>query len=122
MVIGSRFLQPTKQIQRTNVRPYRKFGIDIITWLYNVGSKVKVSDSQCCFRAHSLRLLESIDITEDSFGFSVEVLTKARKKGLIITEVPISCVYHSEGSSLHPIAHGLGVAFGVIKHRLKTLS
>jgi hypothetical protein len=36
--------------------------------------------------------------------------------------VPISCVYHAQGSSLNPIAHGLGVALDVIKHRLRMLS
>jgi glycosyltransferase involved in cell wall biosynthesis len=117
LVIGSRFLQP-----QTNMQRYRKFGIDVITWLYNFGSKAKISDSQCCFRAHSRKLLDIMDITENGFGFSVEVLVKARKKGLTITEVPISCVYHSQGSSLNPIAHGLGVACDVVKHRLKTLS
>jgi glycosyltransferase involved in cell wall biosynthesis len=117
LVIGSRFLKP-----QTNIRRYRKFGIDVITWLYNFGSKVKISDSQCCFRAHSRKLLDTIDITENGFGFSVEVLVKARKKGLVITEVPISCVYHAQGSSLNPIAHGLGVALDVIKHRLRMLS
>ncbi|MBC8276002.1 MAG: glycosyltransferase family 2 protein [Chloroflexi bacterium] len=121
LVIGSRFLQPTQltqETQRTNIRRYRKFGIDVITWLYNLSSKVKVSDSQSCFRSHSRRLLEAINITESGFGFSVEVLIKARRKGFVITEVPISCVYHSQGSSLNPVAHGLGVAFAVIKLRL----
>jgi len=117
LVIGSRFLS-----SQTNFRRYRKFGIDVITWLFNVGSKVKISDSQCCFRAHSRRLLDNIDITENGFGFSVEVLIKARKMGLTITEIPISCVYHSQGSSMNPITHGLGVALNVIKHRIKTLS
>jgi glycosyltransferase involved in cell wall biosynthesis len=115
LVIGSRFLQPT---QGTNIRRYRKFGIDVITWLYNLGSKAKVFDSQSCFRAHSRRLLEAINITEDGFSFSVEVLIKARRKGFVITEVPISCVYHSQGSSLNPVTHGLSVAFAVIKLRL----
>lgn len=114
LVIGSRFLKP-----ETNISRYRKFGIDVITWLYNFGSKVRVSDSQSCLRAHSRRLFEAINITEKGFGFSVQVLIKARKKGFVITEVPISCVYHSQGSSLNPIAHGLGVAFDVIKLRLK---
>jgi hypothetical protein len=124
LVIGSRFLQPTQktlsaqQTQRTNIRRYRKFGIDVITWLYNLGSKVKVFDSQSCFRAHSRGLLEAINITESGFGFSVEVLIKARRKSLVITEVPIFCVYHSQGSSLNPVAHGLGVALGVIRLRL----
>jgi glycosyltransferase involved in cell wall biosynthesis len=118
LVIGSRFLQSAQQTQGINIRCYRKFGIDVITWLYNLGSNFKVSDSQSCFRAHSRRLLEAINITESGFGFSVEVLIRARRKGFVITEVPISCVYHSQGSSLNPIAHGLGVALSVIRFRL----
>lgn len=121
LVIGSRFLQPIST-NLNQVPKYRKFGIDVITWLYNLGSKKKVSDSQSCFRAHNRKLLESIDITEDGFGFSVEVLVKARNKGLVIAEVPISCIYHTQGSSLNPIIHGLGVAFEVIKYRLKNFS
>jgi glycosyltransferase involved in cell wall biosynthesis len=119
LVIGSRFLQPAQQTQGTNIRRYRKFGIDVITWLYNLGSKFKVSDSQSCFRAHSRRLLEAINITESGFSFSVEVLVKARRKGFVVTEVPISCVYHAQGSSLNPVAHGLGVALSVIRFRLR---
>jgi glycosyltransferase involved in cell wall biosynthesis len=110
--IGSRFFRPT-----TNMPPYRNLGIDIITWLYNVGSKAKISDSQSCFRSYSRRLLEQVDITRDDFGFSIEVLVKARKMGLKIVEVPVSCYYHSESSTLDPITHGLGVAWSVIQLR-----
>ncbi len=125
LVIGSRFLpqtqqtQPTLQTQGTNIRRYRKFGIDVITWLYNFSSKVKVSDSQSCFRAHSRRLMQAINITEKGFGFSVQVLIQARRKNFVIREVPVSCIYHSEGSSLNPIVHGLGVAWNVVKLRFK---
>lgn len=115
LVIGSRFLQPA-----LNYAPkYRILGIDAITCLYNFGSGLKVSDSQSCFRAHSRRLFEAINITEKGFGFSVQVLIEARKRGFVITEVPISCIYHSEGSSLNPIAHGLGVVWNVVKLRIK---
>jgi len=125
LVIGSRFLQPDfaqSQPVSTNLNNaprYRIFGIDAITCLYNFGSDLKVSDSQSCFRAHSRRLFEAINITEKGFGFSVQVLIEARKNGLVITEVPVSCIYHSEGSSLNPIAHGLGVAWSVVKLRFK---
>jgi len=128
LVIGSRFLQPTQQTQQTqqtqptqqttNVPRYRKFGIDVITWLYNLGSKVKVSDSQSCFRAHSRRLIDAINITEDGFGFSVQVLIQTRRKGFTIKEVAITCLYHPQGSTINPVVHGLGVAFTVIKLRL----
>jgi len=113
LVIGSRFLQR----DLIKAPRYRKFGIDVITWLYNFGSKVKVSDSQSCFRAHSRRLIEAVEITEDGFGFSVQVLIQARRKNFVIREVPVSCIYHLHGSSLNPVAHGLGVAWGVIKLR-----
>jgi len=115
LVIGSRFL--LKNVKKAP--KYRKFGIDVITWLYNFGSKVKVSDSQSCFRVHSRRLIEAINITENGFGFSVQVLIQARRKNFVIREVPVSCIYHLQGSSLNPVAHGLGVAWGVVKLRLR---
>jgi glycosyltransferase involved in cell wall biosynthesis len=117
LVIGSRFLSPNLQ----DVPKYRKFGIDIITWLYNVGSKTKVTDSQSGFRAYSRRLVDEIEITEDGFGFSVQVLIQARKKGFVITEIPVSCIYHADGSTINPISHGLGVAYSVIKLRFMSL-
>jgi len=114
LVIGSRFLKSNL----SNMPKYRKFGIDVITFLYNFGSKARVSDAQCCFRAQNRKLIEAVNITDAGFGFSVQVLIQARKKGFTIREVPISCIYHSDGSSLNPVTHGLGVAFNVIKHRL----
>jgi len=113
LVIGSRFIE-----HATNIPFYRKFGVDIITWMYNLGSKVKVTDAQSGFRAHSRKLLESVAITHDDFSFSIEVLVKARRKGFRIKEVPISCLYHDQGSTSNPILHGLGVAFAIAGMRL----
>lgn len=114
LVIGSRFLRPCLQ----QMPRYRKFGIDVITFLYNLGSKSRVTDSQCCFRAQNRRLIEAVNITERGFSFSVQVLIQARRRGFTIKEVPVSCIYHSQGSSLNPVIHGLGVALNVIKLRL----
>lgn len=125
MVIGSRFVQAdgresNEDTSRVfNIPWYRKYGIDAITWLYNVVSNVKVTDSQSCFRAHSRRLLEAIDITDEGFGFSVEMLIQTRKKGLTISEVPVTCIYHSQSSSLNPVSHMLSVIFSMIKLRIR---
>ncbi len=116
LVIGSRFMSDNEMPR------YRRFGNDIITWLYNFGRKTKVMDTQSCFRAYSRKLLESIDIEERGFGFSTEVLIKTRAKGFKIFETPISCVYHdnyARNSSMNPIMHGLRVALVTIKWRLK---
>ncbi len=113
LVIGSRFLNKQCAIPR-----YRRFGIVVITSLYNFASRVKVSDAQSCYRAYSKEALDTLNITEKGFGFSVQLLIQARRRGLIITEVPISCVYHEGSHSLNPVIHGLGVAFSVVKLRL----
>jgi glycosyltransferase involved in cell wall biosynthesis len=113
VVIGSRFLGEYQ------IRRYRKFGIDVITWLYNLGSPIKVRDAQSCYRGYSRRALDTLSIAENGFGFSVELLVQARRYGLSIKEVPISCVYHPASHSMNPVLHGVSVALMVIKHRLK---
>ena len=116
VVIGCRLLT-----DHSSMPKYRRFGINVITWLFNLGSKLRVSDAQSCFRAYGERALYSLNITERGFGFSVELLIQARQRGFTITEVPISCIYHSASHSANPVIHGLGVAFAVVKLRLESL-
>ncbi len=112
LVIGSRFMGGYN-----NVAPYRRFGIGVITLLYNLGARVQISDAQSCFRAYNRRALDTLRITEPGFGFSVETLVQARTAGLRIREVSISCRYHPESHSMNPVLHGLDVVLRVIKHR-----
>ena len=115
LVIGSRFLGG-----KTNIPRYRKFGIQVITFLYNFGSGTKVSDAQSGFRAYEREVLGAFPITESQLGASVEIIIRAREKGFVISEVPISCLYPLAGSSRNPVIHGLKVAFAVVKLRLKS--
>lgn len=114
IVIGSRFLG-----DRGSMPKYRRFGINVITWLFNIGSKVKLSDAQSCFRAYSKKAISSLNITEKGFGASVQSLEQARRRSYIVAEVPISCAYHPASHSANPVVHGIGVALTVIKLRLK---
>lgn len=116
LVIGSRFLANHDSMPR-----YRWFGIKVISWLYNLGAKARVVDTQSCFRAYGERALRSLDITERGFGFSVELLVQARKRGLTISEVPTPCIYNLASHSRDPLTHGIGVALSVIKHRFRDL-
>lgn len=109
VVIGSRFLGGS-----CNVAPYREFGIRVITWLFNLGSRVKVSDAQSGFRAYSRPVIHAVSVTQRGMSASIEILIQARGRGFSITEVPISCLYHPEGSTLNPVRHGLGVALKVV--------
>lgn len=117
VVIGSRFI-----IKNSNVPSYREFGIKVITWLYNIGSKQKISDSQCCFRAYKQEVLRAIPITESGFTFSTEILIRARALGFRIEEIPVKVLYHkklSQNSTMNPIRQGIGVAWGTVKLRVK---
>jgi len=114
LVIGSRFIKNGHSVPR-----YRRFGIGVITLLWNLGSKVKVSDSQSGFRVYRKDAFKSLSLTERGMGISIETLEKARRANAAISEVPISCQYSSPTPSLKAIKHGLGVALAVLRIRLR---
>lgn len=115
IVIGSRFLN-----NHNNVPRYRKFGIDVITWLYNAGSPVKVSDAQSGFRAYSKKALDLLlPLREDGMAISIEIIIKARKLGLRMCEAPITCLYIEGSSTLNPVVHGVSVAMSTVVQRVR---
>ncbi len=119
VVIGSRFLELGKLL----IPRYRKFGIQLINLAYNFGHK-SITDSQSGFRAFSRKFLDSVELKENGFGSTIEILVKARKKGFKIIEVPISCTYHNleQDSHMNPLKHGLDVIMKAVFWRLKELN
>ncbi|MFC1907295.1 glycosyltransferase family 2 protein [Chloroflexota bacterium] len=115
LVIGSRFFT-----NRHDIPMYRRFGIGVITLLFNIGSRIKVTDAQSGFRAYSRKVLGAFPIVQKGMGVSVEVIIRAREQGFSIKEVPISCSYHSKSLKRNPIIHGLSVALIVVELRLKS--
>lgn len=114
LVIGSRFITNEHNMPR-----YRRCGIVIINFLWNFGSKAHVSDTQSGFRAYGRRVTESLSLVENGMAVSIEILEKARRQGAIIVEVPVSCSYISSAFGWKAIRHGLGVAFSILRIRLK---
>ena len=119
LVIGSRFLEGSE----TNIRSYRKLGIDIITEFYNWGH-VPITDAQCCFRAFKGDRLQKILPQTHRFGFSTEMLIRARKEKMRIMEVPITCYYRGleHDSSMNPIKHGVSVLVDTILWRVRLMN
>lgn len=111
IVIGSRFLGKTKDLPK-----YRKIGIKTITGLTNVMTGSKITDSQSGFRAYAKKVLEEISPTESGMGISTEILIKASKKQMRITEIPITITYEGNTHSQEPISHGTSVIMSTIKH------
>jgi len=115
LVIGSRFIDKNGT---TEMPLYRQFGAKLITKMVNGSAKNGVTDSQSGFRAYSHNALDRLKFSEDGMGASVEILLKASKEDLRILEVPSTCKYNTgEGdtSSEHPVSHGIGVVFSLIR-------
>ena len=113
LVIGSRFLTNAHNMPR-----YRRFGIGVITLLWNLGARVKVSDAQSGFRAYGRKVFLNFPLSENGMSISIETLEKARRQGAIIKEVPISCHYVPSTLNLKAIRHGLSVALSIVRIRL----
>lgn len=103
LVIGSR------KILKDKIPVYRKIGQKVISYLSRFLSGKKLSDTESGFRAYSSRALNVLEPKEKGMAVSAEIISEATKKGLKITEVPVSIIYTGDGSTLNPLIHGLGV-------------
>lgn len=118
MVVGSRYLE----IQSSTPR-YRIWGHRLLNFFTNLGSRVKLTDSQSGFRAFSTKAIEALSFAEEGFSVESEMQFLAREAGLRIAEAPLSVGYHGR-SKRSPLAHGAGVLnsiMGIISRRIPLL-
>jgi len=109
MVVGSRFLGVRSAIPRLRV-----FGMRTLTIASNLGSGVKVSDSQTGFRAFSEEAFSRIDFQSHGFSVESEMQFLAKELGLRIVEVPISVSY-TGAAKRNILAQGLEVLNGLLQ-------
>ena len=111
MVIASRYLdkEHTKKVPK-----YRRFGLWVLTRTTNFGSKTKVTDTQCGFRAFSGNILGKFRFQNKGFSVESEMLEDAIENNIRIKEVSTVVRYDGlDTSTEKPGKHGLGV-FGFI--------
>ncbi len=108
LVIGSR------EQQQNDIPGYRRAGQRVIARFSRVLSGQELSDSESGFRAFSRKAIEQLDLKENGMAVSAETISRATEKGLKITETPISVRYTADGSTLNPVAHGVGVLSRII--------
>ncbi len=104
-VIGNRF----KGKMEKGAMPWlhRWVGNPILTWFLNFFFKAGISDSHSGFRAITRDAIKKLDLKTEGMEFASEMIIKAVKEGLRITEVPIS--YHkrkNENSKLSSFSDG----------------
>lgn len=108
IVVGSRLTWG-----RNRIPGYRLLGQHILTFLTNLGSGTKLTDSQSGFRAFSRKAIRTLSFHEQGFAVESEMQFLAKEEGLKVTEVPITTQYEDKVKR-NPVAHGLGVLTRVL--------
>jgi len=103
VAIGSR------KLKGEGIPTYRRFGQNVISFFTRVLSRSTLSDTESGFRAFSKKAISMLEPKERGMAISAETISEATAKGLKITEIPITAIYTSDGSTLNPVRHGASV-------------
>ena len=113
MVIGSRFLDASS---KGLIPAYRRVGQGVLTFATNLGSSVRITDSQSGYRAFRKEILNGFEYTESGMGIESEMVRSAVRHGLRIEEVSIKAQYAGlDTSTMTPSSHGMSVLNSVLR-------
>ena len=87
LVIGSRL------INSSGMPLNRIVGNNILNFITRVLLGVRVTDSQSGLKGFSRKAIDTIEIKTNGYEFCAEIIWKASKNNLIISEVPIKAIY-----------------------------
>ena len=110
MVNGSRYLNGDKK----DTPFYRRVGQKVLDTATNFDSGLSVTDSQSGFRAFAANAKDVFRFQQNGLAIESEMLADAAAAGLRIKEVEIGVRYDVDGSSEHPVAHGVRVLIKVL--------
>ena len=112
IVIRSRFLEKER-----DQAPWIKIqGIKLLNKLIEWRVGVKLTDSQSGYRAYRVCNLMPEKLIETGMGISTEILIKAIKNGLKITEVPVQISHYERIQYLPLLRHGVSVLYSTLKN------
>ena len=109
VAVGSRFADG-----RTHVPRMRRVAQHGLTWLTNVGSGVKLTDSQSGMRAFGPRALQALLLSSSSMAAASEMQFLAGDAQLRVCEVPIEIRYFGDVKR-SAVGQGLDVLNGIIR-------
>ncbi len=110
IVNGSRYMNGNGR----NTPIYRRAGQKVLDSFSNFNSKIKISDTQSGFRAFAVYTAPVFRFKSNGLAIESEMLSDAANAGLRIKEVDIGVRYDVDGSSEHPLMHGIKVLVRVL--------
>lgn len=109
MVVGSRFAGVRSEIPR-----WRVAGQHALTMATNVGSGLRLTDTESGFRAFSRRALEEMRFTGSGFAIEPATQFQAKARGWKVVEVPIH-VHYELPMKRNPVLHGVGQVDAILR-------
>jgi len=87
VVFGSRFLSsgPHRVLYF-----WHQLGNNFLTLFSNIMTNINLTDMEVCYKAFSRKVIDTIEIEENRFGFEPEITAKVAKGQWRIFEIPIS--------------------------------
>lgn len=64
-------------------------GVRWLTKLFNILYGQKITDVETCYKLVKTELMKTLHLTEDGFGFEIDISAKISRRGFRIAEVPI---------------------------------
>ena len=86
VVYGSRFVGSD---QKRVLFFWHALGNKFLTLLSNMCTNLNLTDMECCYKVFKSKVIKSINLKENRFGFEPEITAKIAKKDLKIFEVGI---------------------------------
>jgi dolichol-phosphate mannosyltransferase len=118
---GADVVYGSRSLSHKNKMSYLRYfiGGQVVTWLANLLYGCRLTDESTCYKLFRADVLKSLKLNCKRFEFCPEVTAKVRKRGIKISEVPIS--YNprkiKEGKKIR-WKDGLEAIWTLIKYRL----
>lgn len=117
VVVGSRFLgEGPRRVHYF----WHKFGNLILTNLSNVLSNLALSDMECCYKAFTRQVLDSLVITESRFAVEPQIIAQLARMDLRIYEVGVSYFgrTYADGKKI-TWKDGVAAIFAILRHFIR---
>jgi len=95
LVIGSRMHDTSK------MPIVRLLTNKVMSYIVSSFSDVRLSDTQCGFRAIKCDLLKRIKLTTSHYDMESELIIRAAKMGCTIRDIPVNSIYNDSQSSIN---------------------
>ncbi len=110
LVIGSRFIDGGAEVPA-----YRRLGQKVLDRFTNLGSGVRIGDTQSGFRAMGRKGAQNMDFRSSGYSIESAMIMHFASRGLRITEVPISVSYDVPNKhKKNPLSMGFGLISGLV--------